>query len=104
MQSQEELKRPSTGRKKPRPVMGINNINFSKNPKEVKTPKAGENLENDIELLEVEKMEERKTPNKRDAPSPLKVQEVQEVLKVIENATGAVRRIGTGIPNAFGGG
>jgi hypothetical protein len=42
------LKRPSTGRKKPRPVMGISNINFSKNPKEVKTPRAGENIENEI--------------------------------------------------------
>jgi len=95
--SQEEVKRPSTGRKKPRPVMGISNINFTKNPKEVKTPRAGETVENEI-------VEERKTPNKRDGPSPLKVQEVQEVLKVIENATGAVRRIGTGVPNAFGGG
>ncbi len=83
--------------------MGINNINFSKNIKEVKTPKASETIENDI-AAEVEKSVEKKTPNKRDAPSPLKVQEVQEVLKVIENATGAVRRIGTGIPNAFGGG
>jgi hypothetical protein len=48
LQSQEELKRPSTGRKKPRPVMGISNINFSKNSKEVKTPRAGENIENEI--------------------------------------------------------
>ena len=55
--------------------MGINNINFSKNPKEVKTPKASESIENDIEIveLEVEKIEEKKTPNKRDAPSPLKI-------------------------------
>ena len=52
--------------------MGINNINFSKNIKEVKTPKASETIENDIEA-EVEKSVEKKTPNKRDAPSPLKV-------------------------------
>jgi hypothetical protein len=58
------VKRPSTGRKKPRPVMGISNINFTKNPKEVKTPRAGESIEI---------VEEKKTPNKRDAPSPLKV-------------------------------
>jgi hypothetical protein len=59
------VKRPSTGRKKPRPVMGISNINFTK--KEVKTPREGENnIENEI-------VEEKKTPNKRDAPSPLKV-------------------------------
>ncbi len=83
--------------------MGINNINFSKNAKEVKTPKGSDNVENEICNLG-DKSEEKKTPNKRDAPSPLKVQEVQDILKVIENATGAVRRIGTGMPNAFGGG
>lgn len=55
--------------------MGINNINFSKNTKESKTPRANENNENGIEA-EVEKSEEQKTPNKRDAPSPLKVLEV----------------------------
>jgi hypothetical protein len=45
--------------------MGISNINFTK--KEVKTPREGENnIENEI-------VEEKKTPNKRDAPSPLKV-------------------------------
>jgi len=44
--------------------MGISNINFTKNTKEVKTPRAGESIEI---------VEEKKTPNKRDAPSPLKV-------------------------------
>ena len=62
------MKRPSTGRKKPRQVMGINNINFHKGP-HIESKALIEN----IEIEENHKLREKsKTPNKRDGPSPLK--------------------------------